>query len=304
MRYPEPRSDLPPIFEGMPSLKVFVVGAVRNVEKSIASTVTDIKRFCGGVDVHEWFFVESDSTDNTLSVLEDFSRHISGFRFHSLGNLIGSTPNRVIRIAEARQFALEGIRQKISSDDVVIVVDCDGVTRSLVRDDLIRVIGLLSEYSVVTANTKGIYYDILALRAQGWVEEDYRITRRRLISSGKSFASAHFESLVVKQRKIRGSQPLEVDSAFSGIALYSGSAFILSNYRVKAELECEHVHFHRSLRSLGYKICIDPLLRVTSEAKHTLLASDVLKPVWAIFTRLPKSFLDFIFKPVLARIEK
>ena len=285
-------------------MRVFVVGAVRNVGKSISSTIADIQRFCGVTQVHSWLFVESDSTDATLEALDYLAVRIPGLKFHSLGHLRSSVPERVLRIAMARQFALDRIRNEIEPEDVVIVADCDGLTRSLVRNDLTRTLQLMGKYSAITANSIGRYYDILALRAKGWVEDDYRERRSRLMSSGQSFASAHFQSLVSKQKVVSGRHAFEVDSAFGGFAIYAGSAYLCSNYQITSGLECEHVHFNRRLRSHGHRICIDPELEVRPERIHTLLASLPFRPVWSVLVHLPRSFSDFLLKPAIVRISK
>jgi glycosyltransferase involved in cell wall biosynthesis len=281
-----------------------VVGAVRNVGQTLASTIRDIQRFCGETQVHSWLFVESDSTDNTLETLDALAGQIHGLRFQSLGQLSSAVPERIKRIAMARQSALDGIRGEIRPEDLVIVADCDGVTRSLARNDFLRSIQLLDKYSVITANSRGRYYDILALRAPGWVEDDYRAERSRLLSSGLSIASAHYQSVISKQIKLGGRQAYEVDSAFGGFAIYRGATYLLSNYQIRGEKECEHVHFNRILKSKGVRLCIDPALQVRAEKIHTILSHVLFRPVWSILMFLPRGLSDFIVKLAIVRTSR
>ena len=283
--------------------RIYVLGATRNGEKTLKSAVRDIERFVGGEGVSRWFIVESDSGDNTLAELFQISSEVKGFFFESLGSLMGTMPNRVARIALARQRALDIAKQTLREDDLVIVADLDGITSSLPEGGLLRARKQLVDFDVVTANSKSRYYDVLALRAECWVDEDYRVTRQRLVELGLSPLEAHNDSLVKKQRKIpRSKGPIEVQSAFGGVAIYSGKAFLSGTYEFDAQEQCEHVGFHRQLVEKGFRICIDPGLIVAPEWRHTALSSPVFNLPWRLVVKLsallPKSASDALAKKV------
>ena len=287
------------------SPRIFVLATVRNCEKTLGSSIGDIERFVGGQTVSQWFIVESDSEDKTVETLAQLSVEVSGFRFESLGALRHTVPDRVKRIAIARQRALETAAKFIRGDDFVIVADLDGITSSLQAGGFLRATHQLGSFDVVTANSKSFYYDILALRAKGWVEEDYRLTRQKLIDRGVSSFEAHNESLVKKQRRISHlAAPIEVQSAFGGIAIYSGKAFLAGEYESGGSFECEHVGFHRQLTENGYRICIDPGLVVAPEWRHVALASPPLSFLWKLLVRfgplMPKSLAGKVSRKVFS----
>lgn len=283
--------------------RIYVLGAIRNGEKTLKSAVRDIERFVGSEVVSQWFIVESDSEDKTLVTLSQIAAEVKGFCFDSLGSLMNTVPNRVARIAIARQRALESAIKTLSEEDLVIVADLDGITSSLPAGGLLRARSRLESFDVITANSKSRYYDVLALRAEGWVEEDYRLTRQRLLEQGLSPLEAHNESLVKKQRKIRQTaSPIEVQSAFGGLAIYSGKAFLSGTYQFDAQEECEHVGFHRELAKKGFRICVDPGLIAKPEWRHAALSSPLFSLPWRLVVKLsvllPKSLSHALARKV------
>lgn len=290
--FKSPTSDSP---------RIFVLGAVRNGAKTLKSAVRDIERFVGSEEVSRWFIVESDSVDKTLATLSEIAAEKKGFSFESLGALSNTEPSRIRRITIARQRALESASKFIKDDDLVIVADMDGVTSSLPVGGLLTVKDRLGSFDVITASSKPRYYDILALRSEGWVDEDYRVTRRRLLEKGASPFESHFESVIKKQRKISHSEePIPVQSAFGGVAIYSGRAFLSGKYEFNDKDECEHVGFHRHLTEKGFRICIDPRFAVTPEWRHTALSSPLLSLPWKLAIKLgallPKALVAIVTK--------
>lgn len=284
---------------------IHVLGTVRNGEHSLQDAVRDIQRFVGNRPVSHWFFVESDSDDNTLDVLGKLSSQVAGFHFESLGSLSETVPSRIRRISISRQRCADLLSEILQPNDLVIVADLDGITSPLRHGDLQRVERFLERFDVITANSRVRYFDILALRASGWVDEDYRVARRQLIEGGVTPIAAHFESLVRKQVRIRQkSSVLEVESAFGGFAIYSGKAFSSGSYLTEDLEECEHVRFHRQVVEKGFKICIDPKLIVSPERIHTALSSPLLRLPWSFLIRhqslMPATFIKAIERRIQA----
>jgi hypothetical protein len=284
---------------------IHVLGTVRNGDKSLRHAVKDIQRFVGDRRVNNWFFVESDSDDGTLDTLRGISSQVAEFHFESLGSLSKTIPSRVHRISISRQRALDLVSEILKPDDVVIVADLDGLTSPLKNGDLQRVERFFNRFDVITANSQVRYFDILALRASGWVDEDYRVTRRRLVEGGATPIAAHFESLVKKQVRIsQKSRVIEVESAFGGLAVYSGRAFLSGSYLMGDLEECEHVRFHRQLVEKGFKICIDPNLIVSPERVHIALSSPLLRLPWRLLIRrqsyIPSPFIKAIERRIQA----
>lgn len=114
---------------------------------------------------------------------------------------------------------------------------------------------------MISANQPFRYYDIWALRAPGWSENDCWEEFRKLTQTmGRKRAlkiavTSRMHSIPVN------SSPIEVDSAFGGLAIYRIEAFLRGNYlgeNLLGEEICEHVPFHKELRRYGYKLFINP----------------------------------------------
>jgi hypothetical protein len=270
--------------------KILVVGTVRNCSKSIRRVVRSLERelLAAGREP-QFFLVESDSEDNTLDKLNALSKSKANFRFTSLGNLRTSIPDRLQRIAACRNVYLQEL-ERLNAEEFqfshLVVADFDEVNfriRIPRNGDW-----LFSDESVFTSNQLGRYYDILALRASGWVEEDYRISIKRLQAGGSSLLRAYLKAVSQKQLKIpHSSRAFEVQSAFGGLAVYP--AKVLVSLRYVPELigeglyECEHVSLSKSIRNRGTKIQIAPGLRNSGSFRHAFASNPfVLMILWTL----------------------
>jgi hypothetical protein len=158
--------------------------------------------------------------------------------------------------------------------DYLVVADLDGVNSrihfSQPKDTLV------SADTIVAANQKGFYYDILALRASTWVEEDYRLSITKA-PNGIDPLSSFLKFVSAKQRRISKSEPsIKVASAFGGLAIYPVPLLDGCSYEPK-ELspdiwECEHVGFNACALRNGGQMIILPSLRNKGSLQHTFFA--------------------------------
>jgi len=116
-----------------------------------------------------------------------------------------------------------------------------------------------------SANQKFGYFDIYALRKQGWCTTNiFEELRRPRIDNKKEMSEFQIRTEVIykKMRIIpRNSNWIEVDSAFGGLAIYRPHVFLHDDYSVSEQddaTECEHVTFHRKLRAKGEILYINP----------------------------------------------
>jgi hypothetical protein len=265
------------------SKKVLVVGTVRNCSKTLTRALRVLEKELVEVGREpEFFLVESDSNDDTVNQLKDLSSNQANFRFVSFGKLQTTIPDRIQRIAFCRNAYLEEL-EKLNVDEDrfphLLVADFDEVNSRIQfprNGDW-----LFSEESVFATNQFGRYYDILALRAEGWVEEDYRVSTKRLIADGIRPLRAYLKAVSQKQMRIRSStKAFEVQSAFGGLAIYPAKDLV--GIRYVPELlsgvlyECEHVSLAKSLRARGTKIMIAPSLRNKGSLRHTFASNPVV----------------------------
>ncbi|MEY4961575.1 MAG: hypothetical protein RLZZ249_272 [Actinomycetota bacterium] len=233
-----------------------------------------------GLVVH-WFIVESDSTDDSVTELKRLSHEIASFEYSSFGPLQNSIPRRVDRIAFCRQSAKDKLLALHDEFDYVIVADFDGILSPLRAGAISDSVSRLPGATVITANSIGRYYDLFALRKDGWVDSDYRQLEAQLEALGYSRLASKYKSMVSKMIRIRRHQPpIAVASAFGGLAIYKRAAFEKSAYLPSSSDECEHVFLNRRITSNGGSIWIDPQLQVAPELRHTFPAWPIFRPFW------------------------
>lgn len=255
-------------------LKILVAGTARNCERTIRKEVEYLNkalRFCRDLS---WFVVESDSSDATVYQLESIAKDIPSFRFSSLGKLTESLPLRTQRLAYCRNIYIQELRSNpfYADIDYLIVADLDG-TNELVSEDGVKSCWTRLDWDVCTANQRGPYYDIWALRHSLWSPSDCFRQFDFLSSHGMKERFAVWAAIRSKMITIpEDSEWIEVDSAFGGLAVYRRRVIEDVSYigvdAVGAEV-CEHVALNHQIRSKGGRIFINPRLVNTDITPHS-----------------------------------
>jgi hypothetical protein len=254
--------------------KIVVVGVARNCEHTIRGDVDALFGALSSCQVLSWLVIESDSSDKTVEALASLTRTVPGFRFISMGMLTGKIPDRTQRIAYCRNVYLD----RLSSDplysgiDHVVVADFDGVNNLLTKS-AIESCWARSEWDVCTANQRGPYYDIWALRHPLWSPNDcweqYRfLVEHRTPREIALWAAVYAKMVIIDER----GDWIEVDSAFGGLAVYRRRFFSEIQYAGSygsGTSVCEHVPLHLALKRQGARIFINPRLINTSHTEHS-----------------------------------
>lgn len=253
--------------------RVIVVGALRNCEKTVRNDVQRLFESLRQCKALSWLVVESDSSDKTLESLRVLEADVPNFRFISLGSLRHTIPIRTQRIAHCRNVYLEQLNSNplYSDIDFVVVADLDGV------NNLISIEGFAScwvryDWDVCTANQRGPYYDIWALRHRVWSPNDCMRQYEFLLAHKVSREDALWAAMLSKMIRIGESEEwIEIDSAFGGLAIYRRPILDGVAYSglddVGGEV-CEHVSVNSQIRSNGHRIFINPRLINTAETDH------------------------------------
>ena len=263
--------------------KILLVGTVSNVAKTIEKELKIVLKALSIFDSVEVFLVESDSIDETLNKLNEIILKNSNIKYVSLGNLRSSIANRIERLRYCRNHYVEYIRvnNSIKNWDFVIVADLDGMNLKINAKSISTCFINSPEWDGVMANQKYGYYDLLALRADGWMEYDCF----ELLSSGKQqvspykprknrlvdfiFAFLYYDNLrnqfiYSKMKKIATNQPwIKVKSAFGALAIYKTDLFILEDYSHKeanGKSAIDHVDFNLKCFRNGANFYINPNL--------------------------------------------
>lgn len=252
--------------------KVVICGTARNVEKKLRHFFDDLsKSFSQFNEVH-FYIVESFSEDLTLVALKEMAKNNSNIRFAEDTEISIQEKRRTVRIASARNRIVTEIRNYYSDFDYVVMADMDGVNRNL-SSKAVMTCWNYGDWDAIFSNQPYCYYDIWALRANGWSETDcwdeYKSLRSRMDE-----AAALKIAVTDKMRSIKpGHQLISVNSAFGGLGIYKRRAFIEGVYvgeNANGSERCEHVSFHEDLVQKGFKLYINPALINISPATQRL----------------------------------
>jgi hypothetical protein len=257
--------------------RVLIVGLVRNCEESFEKEYRKLLKACSSLEVVEAFFVESDSSDNSVKLLQTLSNNSSKFHYESLGSLEIKISHRIERIRFCRNRYVEFIRKNYREDEIdfVIVADMDGINSAITKFAIDSCLATNDWDGLFSNQLLGVS-DLLALRAENWVQDDYlyeleqsRIHLRLMPESHKwSWRIVQFFRYDNTRKKIIydrmkcvgvGRKLIPVNSAFGGIGIYKSWCFFSADYYGDGPIrECEHVTFHRQLKLLGARLYLNP----------------------------------------------
>lgn len=252
------------------SMTVLVAGVTRDCAEHIYEDVSRLRSALADFGTVHWLVVESDSDDGTVAELERISGQIENFRYISLGKLSHDYSMRTERIAYCRNAYVRELNEnpEYQTVDIVIVADLDGMNDQISLHAIASCFSR-TDWDVCTANQKGSYYDVWALRHEIWCPNDCWKQAVFFKRFGLSVKNAKYAGVYAKKLKIPEDETwIEVDSAFGGIAIYRKHVLEGAQYigvGSDGEKICEHVTLHAQLRAKGYRIFLNPSLINTGE---------------------------------------
>jgi glycosyltransferase involved in cell wall biosynthesis len=280
---------------------VLIVGLARNCAKTLPATVQRLAAAMPAFRTVRWLVVESDSSDDTVDVLEQLCSTVPGFGYRTMGRLADRFPERTDRLAHCRNVYLEHLAQLNSSGypasrtGFLVVADLDGVNNELTAEG-IRSCWVRDDWSVCAANQQGLYYDIWALRHAQWCAGDCWEQSRFLERYTGNAGNARKVSIYGRMINIpEDSEWLEVDSAFGGLAIYRTQALGDARYvglTAQGRPVCEHVALHAAMRADGARIFINPRL-VNADT------SGLIAEYWPERERIALATRSIVFRTLL-----
>lgn len=256
-----------------PPRSVLVCGPARDCERTIRSDLERLRAATSWIPKVRFLVVESDSSDATVTTLQGLAGSWPRLQVISLGSLRERMPERTDRIAHARNTCLDALQGDARYADVdhMIMADLDGMCRALEAEALESCWRLDVPWSVCTANQGDYYYDVWTLRHPQWCPGDAWHDQAALIPLlGQSEAT----NVAIFSRMVhipRNAAPIEVDSAFGGLAVYKRAALDGLRYAGHApdgKTASDHVALHLALRQRGGRIFIHPGLINAHRTKH------------------------------------
>jgi hypothetical protein len=250
---------------------------VRNCEKTFEKEYKKLLKACSSLKVINAFFVESDSSDKSVDILESLSNRKPRLHFESLGSLETVIPDRIERIRFCRNRYIDFIRKNYRNDEIdfVIVADMDGINSAITKFSINSCLKNDNWDGLFSNQLFGVS-DLLALRAENWVQGDYLFELEQSRVQLRLLPESHKWSWRIVQwlrydrtRKIviydrmkcvgMGRKLIPVNSAFGGIGIYKSWCFFSADYsNDEPTQECEHVSFHKHLKILGARLYLNP----------------------------------------------
>ena len=281
---------------------ILLVGTVSNVEKKFVSDFHNVYRAISCFNDIDVFLVESDSSDSTIKMLENFKLNMNNFDYVSLGNVKEKYPDRIERIRFCRNRYVDYIRSKIREKewDYIAVADLDGMNRTIDISQITDVLTNASPWDGVFANQKHGYYDLFALRHPEWMPNNcfsdltesrkkisstkllkYQIVKRfkRLLDYDLTRKNSIYEKMKVIPKE---STWIRVDSAFCGFAIYKSYWFRKYDYSTNAKdqfTNSEHVDFNLKCSKDGANLFIVPKLMNSSWNEYNVNRYFVIRQV-------------------------
>jgi hypothetical protein len=271
--------------------EVLITGLARNCARTLGRDIARLRSAFGSARAIKFFIVESDSSDRTVDELKRLSQASDDVTFLSLGSLSCQMPNRTERLAFCRNHYLAEIcsNPRFSLASYVAIADFDGVNGGLNEEAVSSCWKAGVDWDVCTANQKDFYYDVWALRHSTWCPgdcwEEYRALCDLIDRNQALEIAVHSKMLHIEE----GAKPIEVDSAFGGLAIYKRAALLVSRYqatRADGAAVCEHVPFHKAIRRAGYRIFINPALINTWATPHSWHKKRVARIFRSVFPNL------------------
>mgnify|MGYP003774033503 CR=1 FL=1 len=231
-----------------------ICGLASNCAERMKQNVLQLSSCFSSDELLAIHVVESDSTDDTIQYLKNFKHENGMFSSCSLGDLKARIPNRVERIQFCRENYVAWLRESalLLKADAVLVTDFDIEFHLLTRKrlDYLLMPILRNHIDAIFPNIHGPYYDLYALRCDGWVMTDVweDVSKFRTILPLEECLEAFIYS---KQIKLGGGGLLPVQSAFGGLGVYKPSVFRTCNYAPWKNV-CEHLTLHQNMMKFGF----------------------------------------------------
>jgi hypothetical protein len=249
---------------GAKNSKVVIVSLLRDVEGRIPEIKKKAERVGKLFLDYQIFIVENDSKDRTRELLLEWASKnpkvtILGCGYNARECSLPKAPKtdghyvdrqRIEKMTRLRNIYLDEIKSRYSGSggwDYVIMWDLD-MLGSVYLDGIQHTLGYLEEnpdvnvvcaYGIYRWGALVLFYDTYALLHPG---EDFHIDMKTIHDIRKGWWEAKYQ---------RGDTPFEVDSCFSGFAIYRTGALIddsvFYDMSPPGNLECEHVRLNKKI---------------------------------------------------------
>jgi glycosyltransferase involved in cell wall biosynthesis len=263
--------------------KVVIAGCTKNSATYIVESLHKLVEMGKLFTTYHIVLYENDSTDNTVEILTKFKKDNICFEFISETNIIERIKythlhNRVQILEHCRNTLLAYILKHFVEYDLMIMIDLDNVLERFNPKTILNAFKYGDDWSALTANCIGKYYDIWALRISDkiWRNDIHgKIWPKPLMHDcwSQMVDNVHPRICINEyQQVIPINMPLiQTSSSFGGLGIYKIKDIYACKYNSYNNLymfcQCEHVLFHTKING---KIFICPSLLVSCPLEHII----------------------------------
>ena len=266
----------------MKDARVVIAAPISNVADNIKPVFDNINKLVDEFKEVRVILVESNSQDNTYFVAEGLKDYLKcPLELHCISDNMDPNVNhqithwhlRTARLAMARNFYVSRIIESYSDYDYMYCMDFNYSNIEPIRLDGVRSnFEVDVDWNVLTANQEKGYYDLWALRHPYWCPHNIYGEIWNQIDGWMSVEDQM--KLVMDGKRINilnDADPVPVDSAFGGSAIYKIPAIIDKNpihywLDEKGHREVEHISF---MKGIG-KVFINPKFINNGDQDFTL----------------------------------
>jgi glycosyltransferase involved in cell wall biosynthesis len=234
-------------------MRSIISGTARNIEHCWNSTQRSLESLISALDDYVIVIIESNSTDNTISLLKEWCLQDSRRIIISLGNL--TEQSRTKRIAYCRNSYMNFLRTQKYFEifEFMIVIDLDNALQ--IEDDIkgqLESSFSRDDWDAIASNRRGRYYDVWALRSKElgcnfdcWemIDKQIQFHNGQLLLTRRDRIQ-----MFVKRFQQTIDSWISCESAFGGMVIYRTSK--VKDRIYDGSITCEHVSFNNGLRML------------------------------------------------------
>ena len=256
--------------EEQTQVDIAFLGLAQNCEKHLPKFFDVIKKISLEKNI-KVFIGENGSNDYTFDVIQKNIILNNKISFIDT-TFIEEFPDRIKRLALARQKLKNHLIDRKVNPKFVCVVDLDDVLNKNFNKDLIDNLSKILEndnnkYFGVSLNSEPYYYDILNFESDEFPNKGVKqLQNNRSINS----YSARKKFIYSVQKSLTEKKNFDCISGFNGLCLYVYKDFIQSDYLEKCDDPSpEHLYLNRNLcRKTGKRILVtENLLQMPQEHK-------------------------------------
>jgi hypothetical protein len=257
--------------------KVVIYGLARDVSGVIESGLNIVSGLGKGFEDYKIVIFENDSSDNTRDIIKSRAKIDKNIILITCCNegdcdcklkmkhpkVDGAmVKSRIEKMAQIRNRCLNYIKENLHDYDYVVSVDLD-IAGGIFLDGYVSAfanknwdvlaarglhpIPLIHSLSIIPSFKPEIIYDAFAFTPFG-VDNEYE---------QKYYVKHHFVQQELQKNKI-GSDPVRVNSAFNGLAIYKMESILPDNVLYGHKTRCEHTDLHISILNNNGRIYLDP----------------------------------------------